>query len=80
MKTDTTQEAPRVDVVIYNIKTRVISTMAGVNMIERARYEGCYSQSAEKRMETVSPRLNDDYGVRIVETGKFKPGDLLPRD
>lgn len=74
-----TKTEPRFDVVIYNYETRIIESIAGEDMRCSGR-EGSYSQSAEKRVDTVLPRLNDSYGVMIVATGKFNKGDKLPTD
>lgn len=65
------------DVFIFERASRNIESVAGQNMRKSVR-EGSYSQSAEKRMNTVSPLLNDDYDVEMVTAGKYKVGDTLP--
>lgn len=63
------------DVVVYNIKTRKINTIAGKDM----RYNtGFYN--AEKRIETVREQLNDRYSAAIVKAGLYQKGDKLPKD
>ena len=61
------------DVVIYEIATRKIDTIAGTNLPESGSYH-----TVDKRIETVWPRLNDAYSVRAVEAGKYVKGDVLP--
>ena len=60
------------DVVIYNIETLIIDTIAGKDMRLNTGFT-----NAEKREETVSLRLNDHYNVKIVSAGKYKKGDKL---
>lgn len=61
------------DVVIYELATRKIDTIAGTNLPESGSFH-----TVDKRMETVWLRLNDAYSVRAVEAGKYKKGDILP--
>lgn len=61
------------DVVIYEIATRKIDTIAGTNLPESGSFH-----TVDKRMETVWPRLNEHYSVRAVEAGKYAKGDVLP--
>lgn len=60
------------DVVIYEIESGKIDAIAGERM---KRDTGFYN--AEKRLDTVLPRLNDRYNACIVPTGKYKKGDVL---
>jgi len=83
MKTDQSkpEEQPseeRVDVLIYEIKTRTVSTVAGSNLRKHARHKSDMGYSAERRIEAVAGRLNDNYTVGMFAVGKFKPGDVLP--
>ena len=43
----------------------------------KAREKGFHN--AEKRLDTVLPRLNHLFNVTIVETGKYKKGDVLTK-
>lgn len=62
----------RFDVVIYEIASGKIDMIAGENL---RRDTGFYN--AEKRINTVLPRLNDAYSARIVDTGKYRVGDFI---
>ncbi len=76
MKKSTTEQAERRwDVFIYNIETREIVSEAGENLPETGSFH-----TVEKRIETVIGRINDAYSVDAVPTGKFKKGDILPKD
>lgn len=61
------------DVVIYQISTREIDTIAGRDLPESGSFH-----TVGKRLETVYPRLNDAYGCCAVEAGKYAKGDVLP--
>lgn len=61
------------DVVIYEIATKKIDSIAGTNLPESGGFH-----TVAKRIETVWPRLDDDYSVRAVEAGKYAKGDVLP--
>ena len=67
--------AERFDVVIYEIKTRLIDAIAG----EALRFGG-YGKpnTVETRLATVMPRLNDRYRATHVPAGSVKVGDKLP--
>jgi len=69
----TTESEQLYDVVIYEIATHKIETVVGKDM---HREKGHFN--AERRLETVLPRLNDRYNAEIVEAGKFGQGDVLP--
>lgn len=71
----TTENQDRYDVLIVNIQTREVDTVAGCNMRLNDGFH-----HAEKRMETVSPRLNDHYFCGIYSAGKFKKGDVIPEN
>lgn len=62
------------DVVIYEIATGVVASIAGERM---RRDVGFYN--AEKRVETVlyQGNLNDRYTAKIVPAGQYKKGDIL---
>lgn len=70
---NTQQAEKRYDVVIYEIESRKIDTIAGTNLEESGRHN-----SVESRLEVVLPRLNDRYSAMEVEAGRYKKGDLLP--
>jgi hypothetical protein len=63
------------DVFIYEIETRKIVSVPGVNMRESGGFH-----TVNKRLDTVAPRLNDRYDLMAVPAGKFKRGDVLPED
>ena len=63
------------DVVIYEVETREIDTIAGINLPESGSFH-----TVDKRIDTVLPRLNEMYNVCAVEAGKYKKGDVLPPD
>lgn len=70
------KEDQRYDVVIYNADDCKIESMAGENMpLARGSFH-----TAEKRLSTVLPRLNEDYTADIVPTGKYKKGMKLSRE
>jgi hypothetical protein len=68
-ETDDTDEL--YDVIVYEIATGIVDTIAGERMRE---FSGFYN--ANKRLETVLGRINDRYDAAIVETGKYKVGDV----
>jgi hypothetical protein len=61
----------RYDVIIYCIETGIVDTVAGKDM----RLSSGSFHTAEKRLSTVLPRLNELYDAQIVPTGKYKVGD-----
>lgn len=63
------------DVVIYEIATREIDTIAGAGLPESGSFH-----TVDKRLATVAPRLNGSYSCCAVEAGKYCVGDILPRD
>lgn len=63
------------DVVIFHYATRRIDSIAGERM---SRATGFYN--AQKRLETVLPRLNSQYGAMIVVSGTYQKGDVLSED
>lgn len=67
-----TQTDQLYDVVIYEIATRKIDTIAGKDL---RLASGHYN--AERRLDTVLPRLNDRYNAEIVEAGKYRKGDVF---
>jgi hypothetical protein len=68
----TTQTEQLYDVVIYEIATRKIDTIAGKNLHHDSGHF-----NAERRLDTVLLRLNDRYNAEIVEAGKHQKGDVL---
>ena len=60
----------RYDVIIYNIKTGLIDTMAGENLPTHSSFH-----TADKRLMTALSRINEHYDAQIVPTGKYKVGD-----
>ena len=65
------------DVVIMEIKTRIVDAVVGTNLRSTEDgHRGFYS--VEKRVETVLPRINEHYMVKVVKAGKFQKGDRLP--
>lgn len=61
------------DVIIYNVETRKIDSVPGVDMnLDSGFY------NANKRLETVLGRINEQYDAEIVESGKYKEGDIFP--
>lgn len=66
---------PRFDVVIYEISSGIVDTIAGENM---RLLTGFYN--ATKRLETVLLRgnLNDRHAAKIVPAGSATKGDVLP--
>ena len=69
-------QEPRFDVVIYQIETGKVDTIAGTNM-RRSGREGSFSQNAEKSMNTCFERINGLYSVSIAKAGQYKVGDIL---
>lgn len=68
-----TTNEPKYDVLIVHCETRIVDTVAGENM---PMSEGSF-HTAEKRHETVSPRLNDSYFCGIWPAGTYKKGDKV---
>ena len=66
---------PLYDVVIYEIATRKIESMAGTSLPTEGSFH-----TVGKRLETVSTRINDRYDVLAVAAGKYQKGDILPED
>lgn len=63
------------DVVIYELATRKVDTIAGVALPESGSFH-----TVDKRLDTVMSRLNEYYSCRAVETGKYRVGDVLPSE
>ena len=63
------------DVFIYEYATRKIESVAGRDLPASGSFH-----TVGKRIETVLGRLNDNYGVTAVPSGRFQKGDVLPRD
>jgi hypothetical protein len=72
--TKTTEEL--YDVLIVHCETRIVDTVAGNDM---PMSEGSF-HTAEKRHETVAPRLNDHYFCGIYPAGLYKKGDQVTTD
>lgn len=66
-------EDQRFDVVIYEIKTRKVESIAGRDMKESGSFH-----TVDKRLATVSERLNEHYDCMAVPAGKYNKGDILP--
>lgn len=65
---------PRYDVIIVHTESGLVESIAGQNMpLESGSFH-----TAEKRLDTVSPRLNHDYHARIVLTGQAEKGKPAP--
>ncbi len=62
----------RWDVVIYEIATGKINTIAGKDMLKSSSFH-----TVEKRIDTLLPRLNDRYSLKAVPAGKYKVGDVI---
>lgn len=62
------------DVVIFEIATKKIDTIAGVEL----EWTGPRN-SVEVRLATVLSRLNERYDACSVPTGKYKKGDVLEK-
>ena len=63
----------RFDVVIWERATRVVDTIAGENM----PFNHDYAQSAESRLATVLPRLNEHYTASIEPASRYRVGDVI---
>lgn len=61
------------DVLIVCCDTKIVDTVAGANM---PMSEGSF-HTAEKRQETVSPRLNEHYFCGIYPAGLYAKGDKV---
>lgn len=61
------------DVVIFDYATRTVYSVFGKDLPLRT---GSF-HTAEKRLETVLPRLNDHYGAAIVPAGKYEKDSVL---
>lgn len=75
MKTQATEEL--FDVVIFEIATRKIDTVIGHSM-RKWDGKGTGRNTAELRQQTGRERVNERYDVEIVESEKYKAGDVLP--
>ena len=64
---------PLYDVVIFEKTSHLVESIAGKAM---RRFEGFHN--AEKRLDTVLNRINDDYDAEIVPTGSVGMGEILP--
>jgi hypothetical protein len=64
----------RFDVVIFEIETREVDTIAGANLPADGNGE-----NARRRVRTVEPRLNDRYAVTAVPAGAYAVGDIMGR-
>jgi hypothetical protein len=60
-------DAERWDVLVIELKTRVVQSVVGERMRE---------VEANRRQATVTPRLNDDYEVVQAPAGQYKLGDV----
>ena len=61
------------DVVIYEIATRKVESIAGRDMQPTGSFH-----TVDKRLATVSERLNEHYDCMAVPAGKYNKGDVLP--
>lgn len=66
------------DVVIVSCFDRKIESITGKNLPSEQDRHG--SQTAEKRFDTTSGRLNDNYFAAIVEAGRYQKGGFLPEN
>ena len=62
------------DVVIYEVETRKIT-----NIVGRSLEKDTGHYNAERRLDTVLPRLNDQHSVAIVPADKYKVGDRITK-
>lgn len=70
MATTTTPMSKRYDVIIYALETGLVESVAGKDMpLDSGRFH-----TAEKRLDTVLPRLNDHYNAAIVPAGVYQVG------
>lgn len=60
------------DVIIYEIETGIVDTIAGHGMRKSTGFH-----NAEKRLNMVLGRINDSFDAVIVETGKYRKGDIF---
>ena len=66
------------DVVVYDVCDRKVDAIIGVGL---RRWDGTGSgrNTAELRKQTGEERVNDRYGVEIVNAGAFSVGSILPK-
>jgi hypothetical protein len=64
---------PKKDVVIYEIESGKVDTIAGKDLVEGGHF------TPSSRLNTVLPRLNDRYDASIVPAGVYKVGDILKK-
>lgn len=65
-------DEPKQDVVIYEIESRKVEAVVGRNLGTTGFH------TVEKRIDTVSERLNDSFDVMAVPAGKYEKGSILP--
>ena len=58
------------DVVVYDNATRTISAVVGTSMS---------MEKADKRVDTMLARINEEHGVEIVPSGLYAKGSILAR-
>jgi len=60
------------DVIIYHLETKSVDAIVGEKMpLDKGFY------NAEKRLVTAFGRINSNYCAMIVDTGKYKKGDVV---
>lgn len=60
------------DVVIYEVATRKVTNVVGRDLGETGFH------TVDRRVATISSRLNDRFDVEAVPAGTVKIGDTLP--
>jgi len=63
------------DVVIYEIGTGKVNTIAGTDLPETGSFH-----TVAKRLDTVRERLNEAYYAIRVPPGKYKKGDIISKE
>ena len=63
------------DVIVYEISTMKVTSIVGSRMMLEGKYN-----SAETRLETMYSRMNEHFNAKIVESGKYKVGDIVEKE
>ena len=66
------------DVVIYELESGKVEAVIGSGMPSIVDGECSERRSAEMRVQTGQSRINEHYGCKMVEAGKFTEGSVLP--
>jgi hypothetical protein len=66
----------RYDVLIYNMETNIVDTVAGTDLPIKGSFH-----TVRKRVDAAHDRINlDRYSVLTLPTGRRKKGDLLTQE